>query len=175
MKNKLPLLLITLIISVAAGYFGRGIPLSEQVTRYDSLLAVSSIVIAVVGIWVAIIYPEQLKVSKSLNTQDSENYDRFIELLMPIIYSTTILLILLLLGVIIPILKQTSFFDNYPLLFQGFSYGTITLLTIFQAYSLVLTFLPIDTIMTLYRHKKKKENTKQAMVKHYKHINKNKQ
>lgn len=54
----------TSLVAVGTGYyFGKNVPFHEQWPLYEALRTTASIIFAVVGAWLAIIYPERLKFS----------------------------------------------------------------------------------------------------------------
>ena len=109
------------IIAVAGFWFGRFISFEKQWPLFEALRNTASIIFAVVGAWMAIIYPERLKISfgKKLDGVDKTTSESMKLLMTPAIHSTFILAILLLIGVVAPILKQISYIYKYYELFRG--------------------------------------------------------
>ena len=131
---------------IAGGWLGREVPFAEQWPMYEGLRTTAAIIFGVIGAWMAIIYPERLKLSfrpvKGKNPQTETGVG---QLFKPVVNSTFILGIILLLGAVAPIAKR------YPLLLdvqwcRGLSYGVLMALTLWQVWTVVLTLLPADTI-----------------------------
>jgi len=129
-------------LSVLLYGFGRGIPYSEQWVLYEALRNTASIIFGVMGAWLAIVYPEALEnVIKGKTKSGSEVYSKLLE---PLIYSTIILILVLVIGIISPIAKQINFFASHASVLRGISFSILSILTILQIWSLILTLLPAD-------------------------------
>lgn len=124
---------------------GGKIAFEKQWPLYEALRSTASIIFAVVGAWLAIIYPDRLKLSFG-EKQDSEaskkSPARLKVLFIPAVHSTIILVILLIFGVIAPIAKEITFFSENIELSRKLSFILLTVLTIYQAVIVVLAILP---------------------------------
>lgn len=114
----------TLVFTVAGVFFGRNIPFSDQWPLFEALRTTAAIIFAVVGAWLAIIYPERLRSTfrPTENTSHSTKVDMG-HFLSPAINSTVILAVVLLVGVVAPILKQIDFFITHTATFRGYHLG----------------------------------------------------
>lgn len=148
-------------MSYAGFYYGRYIPFVQQWPLFEALRNTAAIIFAVVGAWLAIIYPERLKLSfgKSANiTNGSENVGL---LLTPAVHSTIILVCLLLIGICAPILKQIPGILNYVEIFRGLSFLTLTILTLWQVVIVIMTVLPADMVKSNFD---KEQSTKRVLA-----------
>ncbi|MBQ4673295.1 hypothetical protein [Aeromonas dhakensis] len=129
-------------------YFGQAIPFSEQWPLFEALRTTASIIFAVVGAWLAIIYPERLRFSfdgtkQKLSSVAMVNMGK---LLHPAIHSTMILCVILLVGIIAPVLKQVPALLPHKTTLQGCSYTLLMVLTFWQIWTVILTLVPADLI-----------------------------
>lgn len=128
------------------GWFGRDIPFAEQWPMYEGLRTTAAIIFGVIGAWMAIIYPERLKLSfKAAQKKNPQTETGLGQLFTPVVNSTLVLSIILLIGIIAPIAKR------YPIAFdlqwaRGISYGTLVALTLFQLWTVLLTLVPANAI-----------------------------
>lgn len=144
-------------------FFGRNIPFEKQWPLYDALRNTAAIVFGVMGAWIALIYPEALSqiLGQSHNSRITEDEDKIKEikkLLSPLIYSTSILIFVLLIGIFAPIFKQISLFMNHRDLMRGISYVSLGVLTLCQLWAVILTLIPADLVKQNldYIHEKQK-------------------
>lgn len=138
---KLILGLFSIILVGLSGYYGNKIPFSEQWVLYEALRATASIIFAVAGVWLAIVYPDRLK-SPFDNITTSPVYKKgFSQLFSPVVHSVIVICIVLLIGIIVPILKNIDFFQSHVLLLRRISFAILSSLTLFQTYT-VLSILP---------------------------------
>lgn len=135
---------------VAAGaWFGRKVPLAEQWPMFEALRTTAAIIFAVIGAWMAIIYPERLKLSFRPSA-DIAKIDRgtstgWGQLFTPVVHSTLILGVVLLLGIIIPLLKHADLAVPAAC-WRGTSYGLLVGLTLWQLWTVLLTLVPADKV-----------------------------
>lgn len=130
-------------------YFGRTIPFSEQWPLFEALRTTASIIFAVVGAWLAIIYPERLRFTFNRGVERKQSSSSMVDmgkLLHPAIHSTMILCVVLLVGIIAPLIKQISFLLPHRHLLQGGSYALLMILTFWQIWTVILTLVPADMI-----------------------------
>jgi uncharacterized membrane protein len=106
--------LITAAIVVGCYCFGKSIPMSQQWPLYEALRTTASIIFAVVGAWLAIIYPERLRMSLRNDGGGSETGgSRIGVLLFPAVHSTCILCVILISGLALPLLKQVGYLQMH--------------------------------------------------------------
>lgn len=135
----------TLALCVAGFYCGRNIPFASQWPLYEALRNTAAIIFAVVGAWLAIIYPDRLKLSFG-QTSDKVKNGNMALLLTPAIHSTVILVTLLLIGILVPMLKQVPALLEHLALCRGISFAVLTLLTVWQALIVVMAIFPADIV-----------------------------
>lgn len=138
---------ITALVVGAALWFGKSIPFQQQWPLYEALRATAAIIFAVVGAWLAIVYPERLRLSFNSSTKPAEPVnDRFTALFTPIAHSTIILGMVLLAGIAAPIAKQIPILLEYRELARTASFVLLVVLTLWQVWTVVLTLYPADII-----------------------------
>lgn len=156
MKHQI---LRTLVLAVvlatavlAGGWFGRVVPFSEQWPIFEALRTTAAIIFAVIGAWMAIIYPDRLKLSlrdpeKKVNGEPTGMG----KLLTPVVNSTVILCVILVVGAVAPILRRHAIPVDVMTL-RGMSYGLLVGLTLWQLWTVVLTLVPASDIKTYVDH-----------------------
>lgn len=149
--KTLSILLVLLWLSAvgAAFIFGQQVPFAEQWPLFEALRTTSAIIFAVVGAWLAIVYPERLRLSfdKTRVDGNTNGSGNIAILLSPVVNSTVILCIVLLVGVSAPLLKRADLLLAHKEIFCGISYATLVGLTLWQAWTVVLTLIPADMIL----------------------------
>lgn len=133
--------------AILVSYFiGRSIPFAQQWPIFEGLRTTASIVFAVVGAWMAIAYPERLKLSLRGEARAEAPLPRMSALLTPITHSTIILAIVLLISVAAPIAKGLPPLMDNRALWRGVSFSVAVLLTLWQVGIVLLTLIPADTL-----------------------------
>lgn len=137
--------IFALVAILAGGWFGRNVPFSEQWPMFEALRTTAAIIFGVIGAWLAIIYPERLKLSFKQKNSSTPSETGVGQLFSPVVNSTLILGAILVLGVVAPIAKK------YPLPLdvewcRGISYGLLVALTLLQLWTVLLTLVPANTI-----------------------------
>ncbi|CAE6781353.1 MULTISPECIES: hypothetical protein [Paraburkholderia] len=135
-------------LCTAGFYFGQGIVFAQQWPLFEALRNTASIIFAVVGAWLAIIYPERLKLSMRGQRQKRANGDNMGLLLTPVVHSTFLLVALLLIGVSAPLIKQLPAVQPHLPFFRGVSFLILVLLTLWQVVIVVLTIFPAELVKT---------------------------
>lgn len=160
MKRLIVVLLFLLLLSaVIVGYiYGRQVPFSEQWPLFEALRTTSSIIFAVVGAWLAIVYPERLRLSLGSQKESgqSKSTNNIGTLLSPAVNSIFVLCIVLLVGVIAPLLKRTAFASMYLSECRGATYALLVALTLWQTWTVILTLFPADLVLFQTQHEKTK-------------------
>lgn len=134
-----------------AGFtWGQKIPFSDQWPLYEALRNTASIIFAVVGAWLAIVYPERFKLS--LGRTDGVSPSRASRsmgmLLLPAVHSTILLVVLLLVGVTAPLIKEITILQPHILEARGASYAFLVALTCWQIIIVVMTLFPAEALQT---------------------------
>ncbi len=137
-------------LAVAGGYLGRRVPLAEQWPMFEALRTTASIIFAVIGAWLAIIYPDRLKLSFAKTATGSSQASGIGQLFTPVVHSTAILCIILMLGVMAPIAKRLDWTQIHITkeALRGTSYGLLITLTLWQLWTVFLTLIPADRVKT---------------------------
>jgi hypothetical protein len=137
--------LVSGALVVAAAVFGKAITFQQQWPLFEALRATAAIIFAVVGAWLAIVYPERLKLSLGVATKgEAPVPDRFSSLFTPIAHSTMILGLVLLTGILAPIAKQIPWFLSNIAFTRSVSFVLLVVLTLWQIWTVVLTLVPAD-------------------------------
>lgn len=140
---------LSVALVVAGFWYGRNIPFATQWPLYEALRTTAAIIFAVVGAWLAIIYPERLRFSgrrdseAAANPERGEGIGRFFT---PIAHSTAILCLILLIGIVAPIAKQLPIVLEHVVVARSLAYGVLVSLTLWQLWTVVLTLVPADEI-----------------------------
>ncbi|WP_155636815.1 hypothetical protein [Burkholderia gladioli] len=138
---------LALVICVAGYYYGRHIPFEKQWPLYEALRTTASIIFAVIGAWLAIIYPERLKVSfRGGGGKGGGGNGNLGLLLTPAVHSTVILALLLLLGICAPIVKEIPAVRPHVEIARGVSFVILSVLTIWQVVIVFMTLFPAQIV-----------------------------
>ena len=154
----LNIIILFFIIGSSIG-LGKGITFQAQMTVYDGLRTTSGIIFAVMGTWMALLYPSKLAEAfgKQNNKESDDNIGEINRLFKPMIYSTVILIIVIGMTFIVPLAKQISFLHQYKGFFRAASFTLIGSLTYLQFWSLIFTLIPSDSIKDDLINRKKRE------------------
>jgi len=136
--------MLVMATGFGAGYhYGGSIPFAEQWPLYEALRSTAAIIFAVVGAWYAIIFPERMRGIFRGGSSDRKNGEKGIEkLFSPIVHSTIILCLILLVGIAAPILKEVSLLVQHAELMRKLSYGVLSILTFWQIWTVLATLVP---------------------------------
>lgn len=152
MRKSLKILAWITSISVVglSCWLGKEIAFEKQWPLFEALRTTASIIFAVVGAWIAIVYPERLKLSFSNEKATNQNSQIGLSrLFSPVVNSTAILCIILIIGVTAPLVKTFQIALDYKEQLRGISYATLVALTLWQLWTVVLTLIPADVIKTM--------------------------
>lgn len=142
---------ILIIISLAISYwFGSNISFSRQLILLDTLQNISAIIITIIGIWIAVIYPQYLA-----NINKDSNFINFKELLVPIYIAIFILIMIILIKSVGVTLQSLNGLEAYTKILRQVSFAIILLLNFLQIIGLLTTFLPI---VSLYKNINRRKN-----------------
>ncbi len=140
---------LSLLACIAVFFMcGRNIPFEKQWPLYEALRTTASIVFAVVGAWMAIIFPDRLKFAVRHADQPAEAAKAGgpSKLFSPAIHSTAVLACVLIIGLVAPMIKQWPWALTHLAQFRGISYTTLGILTLWQLWAVVLTLIPADMV-----------------------------
>jgi hypothetical protein len=136
---------IIILISLTIGWaFGTDISLSEQISIYNSLLSVASIIFGIMGAWVAIIYPNALKEVFYCKYKAQYATKRLRKLFYPLRISVIVVCCCMMIPWLSPILKQISLLSLYPKVIRQFSFSLLTALLLLLLISLLFSMLSFD-------------------------------
>lgn len=150
-------LAITICAIGLASWRGSTVTFHDQWPLYEALRNTAAIIFAVIGAWLAIVYPERLRVSLR-GTQTPPPKDavtdggRVLTLMAPIVHSTFILAAVLAVGIVAPLIKELQFVRANVEIFRGASYGILTSLTLWQLWTVVLTLVPASEVTNKINH-----------------------
>lgn len=140
------------------GWFGRAVPFAEQWPMYEALRTTASIIFAVIGAWMAIIYPERLKLSLRSGEAGKGDITGMGKLFTPVVNSTAILCVILMIGAASPLLKRLPLpfgiwhFHVDAMFFRGISYAILVALTLWQLWTVALTLIPASKVKSFVDH-----------------------
>lgn len=134
------------VIGVAVYLFAPKVPFNDQWPLYEALRTTSAIIFAVVGAWIAIAFPERLRLlSGNVEAQRGVS-QRFRDLFEPIVHSTVTLCVILLVGIAVPIVKGMSLTSSAASNLGQASFALLVFLTLWQVWTIVLTLVPADIL-----------------------------
>lgn len=139
--------LFSVALVAAAALVGKNIAFQQQWPLFEALRATAAIIFAVVGAWMAIVYPERLKLSLGGSSESGAPVsDKFSSLFTPIAHSSIILGLVLLTGIVAPIAKQIPWVLENLALARSCSFSFLVVLTLWQIWTVVITLIPADII-----------------------------
>lgn len=142
-------LAIFLAISVAVYMYAPVVKFTEQWPLYEALRTTASIIFAVIGAWIAIAFPERLRLlTGSAKEGEKSTNGRMLDLFAPVVHSTIILCVILIVGVTAPILKGLELDAMKVEYLLRLSFGGLVFLTLWQVWTVVLTLIPADVLKT---------------------------
>ncbi|MBH1779524.1 hypothetical protein I5W36_23320 [Stenotrophomonas maltophilia] len=95
----------------------------------------------------AIVYPERLRMSQGRpGTAEPKNAEKITKLLEPIVNSTVILAVVLIVGLIAPLIKGVPFVRAHVEVFRTISFVILASLTLLQICTVVLTLIPASDV-----------------------------
>lgn len=167
MNNRKALILVALLLlSIVSGWAGRDILFSLQWPFFEALRTTASIVLAVMGAWVTILYPKALesvlKRSLPLNTDHEQRIEA---LLLPVKLSTVVVIAVLVIGPLALYLKQLAWVGAHLDVFRGLSFGLLVFLTLAEMAAVVLTLWPIEAAKGEVEAARKKNEQRDALFK----------
>lgn len=124
-------------------YFGQNIPYEDQSSIFDTLKDTASIIFAILGAWIAIIYPKDLKAIFKLNDSDTTQTTQIFEkLISSLIIVTFTLITMIFLMPFIALIRNIDYFQQYKTYLRGGLFLYIYVLTWTQIYALLATLIP---------------------------------
>jgi hypothetical protein len=121
------------------------IPLAEQWVIYDGLRQTASIIFGVLGIWIAIVYPDALSnLLKASNSVPEKHRRRVKVLFRPMIWSTGIIAYVSIVGLIAPLLASLSLPELAIKTLRSLSFCSLIVLTGLQLWALIYSLVPLQ-------------------------------
>lgn len=128
-------------------YYGKNIKYDDQQKLFDALRNTSSTIFAIMGIWIAVIYPNILTKVSSSNHHNQEDIAKIKSLIYPMIYSLFIFSSVLIFQFLAPVIKQISFFQYHYKIIRASSYAFLSILTLLQLWTVLLAILPGEYLL----------------------------
>lgn len=162
------LILLTLIGLPWMFVLGMQVPLAEQQRLYDIIRDVASIMFAVFGLWIGLLYPELRKKvfsrGRQLASDEGQELARTSEdrqanhLLQPFFVSLFIVLVTVVVDVVGPLLKQVDWLVQQKAQLRGLSYCLVGVLALMQITSITQAMKITEGLKaTISRGSKEKE------------------
>lgn len=124
-------------------FFGKDVPYEDQSSIFDSLKDTAAIIFAILGAWIAIIYPKDLKAIFNLNdSSENEKTEIFEKLISSLIIVTFTLIVMIFSMPIMALIKNIEFFQQYKIYLRSGLLLYIYVLTWAQIYALLSTLIP---------------------------------
>lgn len=134
---------IFLLIIPVFGIYGKNVPFSDQKDILDSLKDTASIIFAILGAWIAVIYPKDLqKIFKQKSDGEKEDELVFEKLIYSLILITAVLIIMIFSLPIINLIKNIDYFIQYKFILRRVLLVYIYLIALIQAHALFVTLMP---------------------------------
>lgn len=138
---------VGMALCVAGYVFGQHVPMEEQWPLFEALRTTAAIIFAVVGAWLAIIYPERLKIAVRGADNGFDSSPRLRLVLTPVVSSALILIIVLLLGILLPLVRQLTILGPFADALRGVSFAFLVVLTLWQMVTVIIAILPVDVLI----------------------------
>lgn len=136
-------------ISLGAGmFFGSNIRYEQQAHLLDTLRDTSAVLMAVLGVWLAVVCPDILpKLFSSEKVKvDTKILNRIQTLVVPLMIYSIIICFEILIPWVALILKQIPFCINNFLMMRKIAFGIISMLCLVQILSLLLLLVPVEIL-----------------------------
>lgn len=156
-------------IGVLAATRGARVPFAQQWPLYEALRNTAAIVFAVVGAWLAIVYPERLKFGLGSHREGEKvagGAGKVGRLLIPVVHSTVILAVVLLVGLLAPLVREFPIVREHVEIFRACSYVLLAALTLLQVWTVILTLLPASDLQTNVAEEEALRTTSRALFSH---------
>lgn len=139
--------------------YGKNVPYSDQKDILDSLKDTASIIFAILGAWIAVIYPKNLqeKIFKAEIESEKEQEIVFEKLIYGLILITSVLILMIISLTFLNLMKNISYFIQYKEILRSLLLLYLYGISLVQCYALLVTLMPnikilIDLITT--RHER---------------------
>lgn len=145
---KICILLIVVFAAAVGWLLGGGIPFEQQSKLLEGLRDSSAVVMAVLGIWLAVIFPEVLpKLFSGIPVQfDSSQLSRF----RSVIYPLSLAALIVALEVIVPwaaiVAKQIPFFLEHRSACRVGAFAVLSALCMLQMFAILWMLIPVGIV-----------------------------
>jgi uncharacterized membrane protein len=142
--------------------YGKNVPYSDQKDILDSLKDTASIIFAILGAWIAVIYPKELQ-KKIFNNETDNNEIIFEKLIYGLILITSVLIVMIISLIFINLIKNISYFSEYRELLRSFLLLYLYGISLVQCYALLVTLMPNIQILIDLIHERHSRDTQNSM------------
>ncbi len=161
-KYSLVLIFLILIPIYLIFTYGKNVSYSDQKDILDSLKDTASIIFAILGAWIAVIYPKDLQ-KKILKVQTDSSDIIFQKLIYGLILITSVLILMILSLTLINLIKNISYFAQYKELLRSFLLLYLYIISLVQCYALMVTLMPNIQILIELMNAEHNRNTQNDM------------
>lgn len=149
MRARVPWILhiVSFIVAGFAFLPGRFIPYTSQWPLFESLRTTASIIFAILGAWIAVVYPTALTriLTWSKPERDGELM-KLDNLMRAVFFSAIIVAVVIVLGPLATVLKLSPWFLDHSTTFRGILFSGLTYLTLAQLWTLILSIVPAELL-----------------------------
>lgn len=164
MKKRffIPFFIITpFILFILSITYGKNLSFEKQKEIYTILLTISSIVLTITGIWIALIFPEKFKSNETKNSKNENNIIPDIGMFFkPLVYSTIVVIFSFLTLLIGNIATTIPYLVKYKEIGRIISLSLLIGFSFCSIYSLYLTI----SLANLIKINSDKKNSTQRIV-----------
>lgn len=132
-------------VSAAVGYFGRNIPMKEQMQIADALFNLAAVIFGIMGAWIALLYPEALSTLREPGKlKDAAAVNAVTHIIRPLHHSTLLLFVVFVFKVLYPITSHIGAIVRYNGMIRSASMAVLFFLTCMMLASIITTIYPIE-------------------------------
>lgn len=154
MRTLKPITILFFCVAATAAFItGSYVPFRDQWVLYEALRTTSGIIVAIMGAWLAVVYPRALRHEFKIKTTSSDGTgtetikeleSQAQTLLLPLRISTFILVVVLLIGIFSFSIKHIPIYTQHAEMMRRISFVGLIILTLGQVLSLMMTFVPSE-------------------------------
>ncbi len=142
---------------------GQGVTLERQGDLYARLLDAAGIIFTVMGIWVALLYPQAREAIMKVRRIRTPEETRVVELLRPMLTASVVLGSVLLHGTVAEVARTLPVAHRYLTQLRGASFAVLGALTLALAWSVLQTLLPMLYIREDLAEQRKHEDRRAGL------------
>lgn len=144
LHKRILLLVGAALIMVVAYFYGQNVALQRQLHLLDALRTASSIVFAIFGAWMAVVYTRVLQDMGSRSAEQRRSALMRVEhIFVPLMFSTFVLVVSLILTFAVPLGEEIAFLRPWREELLGFHYAGVCMLLLIQVAVLIMFFVPL--------------------------------